>query len=233
MRVGVILPTFNADATSALAAAQEAERVGLHGVFAYGHLWPMGRPGRPALAPLPVLAAIAMRTEAISVGTLVARVGITSDEVLVEELLTLDAVSGGRLVAGLGTGDRKSAAENLAYGLGFPPAQERRERVASVASRLLDEGVTTWVGGGSAATDAVARATGAVLNLWAALPHSVAEAAASGEVTWAGMLPEERASAADLLAELARAGASWAVMGWPGSCAPILDAVSAANVTVG
>jgi hypothetical protein len=132
MRVGIVLPTFAATADAALSAAADAEARGIHGVFAYDHLWPMGHPGRPALSPSPVLAAVAMRTTRVAVGILVARVGLRPDDVLLDELASLQALSLGRLVAGIGTGDAKSAEENLAYGVGFPPARERRDRLAGV-----------------------------------------------------------------------------------------------------
>jgi alkanesulfonate monooxygenase SsuD/methylene tetrahydromethanopterin reductase-like flavin-dependent oxidoreductase (luciferase family) len=233
MRLGVILPTFSDRATATLLAAEHAERCGLHGVFAYDHLWPMGHPARPALSPFPLLAAVAVRTERIAVGTLVARIGLTPDEVLLEELFTLDAVSGRRLVAGVGTGDSKSAAENLAYGVGFPPAHERRERAAVVSRTLLEAGVETWVGGGSSETNAVARSTGAVLNLWGAPAARIAAAAACGEVTWAGVLPKDAGAAAALLRGLAGAGATWAVVNWPGSTAPLVAAAATAGIALG
>jgi len=233
MRVGVVLPTFEHTADDALLAAGEAEREGLHGVFAYDHLWPMGQPGRPAISPYPLLGAVASRTRRVAVGTLVARVGLVPDDVLVAELLAIDVVSGGRAVASVGTGDAKSSGENRAYGVGFPPARERRERLAAIVTQLRSSSVTTWVGGGSDATNAVARATGAALNLWGAPPATVAAAAATGEVTWGGMLPESVTDSATLLAALDRAGASWAVVGWPGSCDMIVAAASTAGLSLG
>lgn len=233
MRVGIVLPTFAASADDALEAAMQAEAAGVHGAFAYDHLWPMGQPGRPALSPFPVLAAAAVRTHRIALGTLVARVGLKPDAVLLEELLSLAALSGGRLVAGIGAGDSKSAAENLAYGVAFPPASERRARLAAVVRALLGAGVATWVGGGTAATNCVARTTGAVLNLWAVAPDRVAAEAAAGEVSWGGTLPREPSKAASLLGALAGAGATWAVVDWPGSCDPVVAAASDAGVALG
>ena len=74
MRLGILLPTFRSAPRDALAAADDAARRGLDGVFAYDHLWPMGSPERPALAPFEVLAAVAERQPALVVGPLVARV---------------------------------------------------------------------------------------------------------------------------------------------------------------
>lgn len=166
-------------------------------------------------------------------GTLVARVGLAPDAVLEAEIRTLAGLAPGRFVAGLGTGDSKSAPENLAYGVPFPPASERRARLAGLVERLRPEGVTAWVGGGSPATNALARSLQVALNLWQAPLPVVAEAAKAGEVTWGGILPRDPEAASALLAGLAAAGASWAVVGWPGSIAPVVAAAEAAGIVLG
>ena len=61
MRTGVVLPTFRDTPDEAFAAAEEAVGAGVDGVFCYDHIWPMGQPHRPALAPFPVLGALATR----------------------------------------------------------------------------------------------------------------------------------------------------------------------------
>src|SRR5436305_1721416 len=48
MRVGICLPQFRDDAEAAVATARAAEEADLDGVFAFDHLWPLGRPDRPA-----------------------------------------------------------------------------------------------------------------------------------------------------------------------------------------
>ena len=101
----MILPTFSETPDRALAVAQRADELGVDGVFSYDHLWPMGQPRRPALAPFPLLAAAASATERICVGTLVARVRLVPDPVLVSQFMALDALAPGRVIAGLGTGD--------------------------------------------------------------------------------------------------------------------------------
>ena len=54
VKLGVLLPTFRNGAADALAFADRAVEAGLDGLFAYDHLWPMGSPTRPSLAPFPV-----------------------------------------------------------------------------------------------------------------------------------------------------------------------------------
>ena len=122
MQVGITLPQFRDEADSALEAARRAEDLGIDGVFCFDHLWPMGQPGRPALSSGPLLGALAASTSTIAVGTLVARIGLLPDDVLVAVLSSLASMSGGRLIAGIGTGDHLSRAENEAYGIPFEPA---------------------------------------------------------------------------------------------------------------
>jgi hypothetical protein len=223
LRVGVTLPTFRDDAV-ALAAARRAEELGLDGVFVFDHLWPMGAPDRPALSAFPVLGAIAATTHRISFGPLVARVGLVPDAVLVAELLSLDQMAPGRLVAGLGTGDAKSAAENLAHGIPFGSPDERRAALRAVATHVLAGGVPVWVGGGAPATTELAVDVGAALNLWDAPPATVARLRTRGEVTWAGPVPGDVARIVERLEELAGAGATWAVYAWPESIEAVAEA---------
>lgn len=232
MRIGVLIPSFASTPDRAIEATIEAERAGLHGAFAYCHLWPMGHPGRPAISPYPLLGLLAGRTERIELGTLVARVGLESESALLGELLGLDALAPGRFIAGLGTGDQKSAAENLAYGVPFEPAAERRAILSRVAQALRAEGVTTWIGGGSPRTNEIARELGCPLNLWDRSTEVLGTAARSGPVTWGGLLPRAAPEAAHHLATLHATGATWAIYTWPGSVAPILAAAAAAGVSL-
>jgi hypothetical protein len=228
MKVGITLPQFRDDADTALEAARRAEALGIDGVFCFDHLWPMGQPGRPALASGPLLGALAASTSTIRLGSLVARVGLVPDDVLVAVVASVSAISDGRFIAGIGTGDRLSRAENVAFGLPFEPADERRARLAAVASAVNDLGIPVWVGGGLPKTVAVARLLGAAVNLWEAAPLQVAELVASGmEVTWGGPIGGTAAVAAARLGELAAAGATWAVCAWPDSLETVAEAAAA------
>jgi hypothetical protein len=226
LRVGVILPTFQATPEPALAAARQAVTAGVDGLFCYDHLWPMGQPERPALAPFPILAALAAdlelgdpsRADRPFLGTLVARVGLVPSAVLINQFTALAALAPGRVIAGLGTGDRLSQDENQAYGIPYPSAAERRAGLVEVGSALVAAGVTVWVAGGLAARVDEAAAVGAALNVWDAAPQLVAERATGGEVqevTWAGPAPESAEVLATTVDALAASGSTWAVFGWP------------------
>jgi alkanesulfonate monooxygenase SsuD/methylene tetrahydromethanopterin reductase-like flavin-dependent oxidoreductase (luciferase family) len=223
LRVGVTLPTFHDDAV-ALEAARQAEELSLDGVFVFDHLWPLGAPERPALSAFPVLGAVAAVTSRIAFGPLVARVGLVPEAVLVAELLSLDLVAPGRLIAGLGTGDGKSAAENLAYGIPFKEPDDRRLALLEVGRHVRARGVPVWVGGGSAATTELAVELGAAVNLWAAQPAAVAALQTRCEVTWAGPVAGDVPHIVEWLEELSSAGATWAVCAWPESIEAVAEA---------
>lgn len=215
MRTGFILPTFSDTADAALAVARLAEEAGVDGVFCYDHLWPMGRPDRPAIAPFPLLGAVAVSTDQVAVGTLVARVGLVPDEVLVAEVEALSLLAPGRVVIALGTGDRLSAQENEAYGVPFAAAAHRRASLRRCTRLLRERGVPVWIGGGSPQTVAVAEEEGVAVNLWDVSPELVALQAQRCEVTWAGPAPGSPAGVEALMEALNDAGATWVVFGRP------------------
>jgi alkanesulfonate monooxygenase SsuD/methylene tetrahydromethanopterin reductase-like flavin-dependent oxidoreductase (luciferase family) len=208
VKLGVLLPTFRDNAYDALATADAAERAGLDGVFAYDHLWPMGSPTRPSFAPLPVLSAVAARTESLKVGTLVARMALVGTDTLVEHFLTLEALAPDRVIAGLGTGDELSKDEHVAYDVGYPSAEERWVLLADAMAALHGK-VEIWCGAGLAETEVVAREHGATLNLWGATPERVRDVARRGPVNWAGPIKDDVASTLDRLRD---AGATWVVV---------------------
>ncbi len=234
IRTGVVLPTFRERPDDAFAAAEDAVGAGVDGVFCYDHIWPMGQPERPALAPFPVLGALATRLgpargagEGPFLGTLVARVGLAPNAVLAAQFRALDRLAPGRVIAGLGTGDRLSEEENLSYGIPFPPAAERRAQLVALGRELAGSGLVVWVAGGSAGRTEEARAAGAALNVWDAEPARVAERAQGPdavEVTWAGPPPNGSPPIAETVRSLHDAGATWVVFGWPVDAAQLVDA---------
>lgn len=207
MHLGVLLPTFRETASDALAAARRAADSGIDGVFAYDHLWPMGQPTRPALAPFPVLAAVATEVPDIIVGPLVARVGLVAPELLISQFRTLGSLAPGRVVAPIGTGDRLSADENRAYGIAYPSASERQDLLAEVVREIRHD-FEVWVGAGAARTNAIARELGVALNVWNVAANDVSSDIRDGAWNWAGNARPDLQAQLD---EMRDAGATWAV----------------------
>ena len=227
MKIGVTLPQFRSEGDSAVAAALQAEKLGLDGVFVFDHLWPIGSRDRPIIAALPLLGVLTAETRRVQIGTLVARVGLVPDEVLVDQLAGVSRLSGGRLIAGVGTGDRFSAEENRAYGVAYPPAAERRASLERCGSLLTEERIPVWVGAGSnphVLTREVARRLGAVLNVWQETGEPYLAADPSLEQSWAGPLRGGLQDVHHSLERLAEAGATWVVCAWPDSLELIAEA---------
>ena len=98
--------------TDSLAIAEEAERLGFDGVWvSEHHFTDDGYMG----AVLPVLAAIAARTERVALGTNVALAPLYHPLRLAEDAAAVDLISGGRLLLGLAIGYRD--AEFDAFGV--------------------------------------------------------------------------------------------------------------------
>jgi alkanesulfonate monooxygenase SsuD/methylene tetrahydromethanopterin reductase-like flavin-dependent oxidoreductase (luciferase family) len=212
MRIGITLPQFRPKADAALAAARAAEDAGLDGVFVFDHVYAIGQPQRPALNAWPLLGALAAETQRVSLGTLVARVSLLPTAVLEHNFASLQRMIGGRLIAGLGAGDKLSRGENEAVGVRFPEVDERLLELVAACRAVRALGIETWVGGLSDRVRAIAGAEADALNLWSVPPAELGTA--SVPITWGGPVGTTLDEAADLLRRLAAAGATWAV------CAP-------------
>jgi alkanesulfonate monooxygenase SsuD/methylene tetrahydromethanopterin reductase-like flavin-dependent oxidoreductase (luciferase family) len=83
--------------------AAEAEAAGFDGVFVWDHMLRAGPP-RPMADPWVALAAVATRTSRIRLGPLITPVARRRPQKLARETTTLDHLSRGRLVLGVGLG---------------------------------------------------------------------------------------------------------------------------------
>jgi F420-dependent oxidoreductase-like protein len=124
------------------AAARGAEERGLHSFWVMDHLWQiegLGEPEEPMLESYTALAYAAALTERVTLGTLVTGVPYRPPGLLVKEVTTLDVLSGGRAVLGIGAGWNHEEARGL--GLPFPPRAERfgmLEEVLRIARQMWD-----------------------------------------------------------------------------------------------
>lgn len=114
MDVGLALPQYDYSPrnewSDVLAAATRAERAGFHSVWLADHLFmDIDKYGAPpghhfGYDPLVALGAIARRTERVRLGTIVICSQLRPPTVLAKSLTTLDVLSAGRLVVGMGAG---------------------------------------------------------------------------------------------------------------------------------
>src|SRR4051794_22841682 len=110
--------------------AVAAEAAGWDGAFVWDHLW--NRTGAPFADPWVVLAAVAAATERVTIGTMVAAVPRRRPQLVAQSTTSLDRLSGGRMVLGLGLGV-DSYGE---YSVFQEPAGDDRARAAA-----LDAGI--------------------------------------------------------------------------------------------
>lgn len=123
-----------------LAGALDAERGGWDAVYLADHFMPQsGPPLLPRLEAWTTLAALAARTERVRLGVLVTGNTYRHPAVLAKMAATVDRISNGRLVLGLGAGWQVN--EHVAYGIDLPEPVEllaRLEEACIVVRSLLD-----------------------------------------------------------------------------------------------
>jgi alkanesulfonate monooxygenase SsuD/methylene tetrahydromethanopterin reductase-like flavin-dependent oxidoreductase (luciferase family) len=115
-----------ADPRTLATVASAAERAGWDGVFVWDHLW--NRTLRPFADPFVTLAAIAMATDRVSIGTMVTALPRRRPQLVAQSTTSLDRLSGGRMVLGLGLGV-DSYGE---YSVFDEPAVDDRARAAAL-----------------------------------------------------------------------------------------------------
>ena len=108
--------------------ARWAEGVGFTDVCVHDHL-------AAQHAPIPLLTAVAMATERLRLCPLVFNNDLRHPAVLAQELASLDVISGGRVVVGLGAGWNEP--EYRATGIPFDRPGIRIERIAGIGSTPL------------------------------------------------------------------------------------------------
>lgn len=110
--------------------ATTAERAGFDSAWVMDHLYQIPGVGPrtdPMLEGYTTLAGIAARTTKIRVGTLVTGVTYRNPALLAKVVTTLDIVSAGRAILGIGAAWNED--EHRGYGYEFPPVRERLDRL--------------------------------------------------------------------------------------------------------
>jgi probable F420-dependent oxidoreductase len=177
-RVGVLLPEDErrVDWPELAAMARRAEAVGFDSLWVGDHLL-FEYPGGVTRGPLEAwttLAALAAVTERVELGPYVASTGFHAPAMLAKQAATVDAISGGRLVLGLGAGWNER--EFRAFGFPFDHRVSRFEEAFTIIRTLLRHGRVDFDGTYHRAVDCVldpgpARAGGPPLMLGSVSPR--------------------------------------------------------------
>jgi F420-dependent oxidoreductase-like protein len=127
IRLGLQIPNFSYGTGVAeifptvIAQAREAEEAGFDSVFVMDHFYQLpglGTPDAPMLEAYTALGALATATERVQLGTLVTGNTYRNPTLLAKAITTLDVISQGRAILGLGTGWYELEHDSLGYEFG-------------------------------------------------------------------------------------------------------------------
>ncbi|CAJ1582649.1 LLM class F420-dependent oxidoreductase [[Mycobacterium] wendilense] len=144
IKLGYQIPKFSDDAgveqlfPKVIAQAREADEAGFDAVFLMDHFYqlPMlGSPDQPMLEAYTALGALATATETVQLGTLVTGNTYRNPTLLAKAITTLDVISAGRAVLGIGTGWFELEHEQL--GFEFGTFTERFDKLGEALQIIL------------------------------------------------------------------------------------------------
>ena len=127
IKLGLQIPNFSYGTgveqlyPTVIAQAQEAEAAGFDSVFVMDHFYQLpgiGTPDQPMLEAYTTLGGLAVATERVQLGTMVTGNSYRNPALLAKELTTLDVMSQGRAVLGIGTGWFEYEHESLGFEFG-------------------------------------------------------------------------------------------------------------------
>ncbi|MGK2854206.1 MAG: LLM class F420-dependent oxidoreductase [Microbacteriaceae bacterium] len=127
IKLGLQIPNFSYGTgvselfPTVIAQAQEAESAGFDSVFMMDHFYQLpglGAPEEPMLEAYTALGALATVTERVQLGTLVTGNTYRNPTVLAKAITTLDVISQGRAILGIGTGWFELEHDSLGFEFG-------------------------------------------------------------------------------------------------------------------
>ena len=127
IKLGLQIPNFSYGTGVAelfptvIAQAQEAEAAGYDSVFVMDHFYQLpgiGTPDQPMLEAYTALGGLATATERVQLGTLVTGNTYRNPTLLAKAITTLDVISQGRSILGIGTGWFELEHQQLGYDFG-------------------------------------------------------------------------------------------------------------------
>ena len=131
-----------------LEVAQLADRTGFDSIWVFDHFHTTPEPtDEPVFEAYTTLTALATATSNVRLGQIVTCASYRNSALLAKMITTIDVISGGRAILGLGAGWKEE--EWLAYGYDFPHSRARLaalEDTLEIASRMFAPGRATYSG---------------------------------------------------------------------------------------
>ena len=147
IRLGLQIPNFSYGTgvselfPTVIAQAREAEEAGFDSVFVMDHFYQLpglGAPEEPMLEAYTTLGALATATERVQLGTLVTGNTYRNPTVLAKEITTLDVISQGRAILGIGTGWFELEHDSLGFEFGtFTDRFKKLDEALSIIIPML------------------------------------------------------------------------------------------------
>ena len=147
VKFGIAVPQIGASWSEVLEFAEAADRLGFDSLWAVDHFFGVPDPTVPIFEGWTEIAALASVTRSIRLGHLVLCVGYRQPSLVAKMAATLDHVSNGRFVLGLGAGWYD--AEFKAYGFTFPSIGTRLRQLdetAAIIRRLWTDEPVSYFG---------------------------------------------------------------------------------------
>jgi len=166
IRLGLQIPNFsygtgvNELFPTVIAQAQEAEAAGFDSVFVMDHFYQLpglGTPDQPMLEAYTALGALATATEHVQLGTLVTGNTYRNPTLLAKAITTLDVISQGRAILGIGTGWYELEHDSLGFDFGtFTDRFNRLDEALQIILPMLEGERPTFSGKYYRANEAMA-----------------------------------------------------------------------------
>jgi probable F420-dependent oxidoreductase len=139
VRVAIQIAPERGDYAAIRRTASEAETLGVDAIFNWDHFFPLGkdRTGKH-FECWTMLGAWAESTRQVEIGALVSCAAYRNADLLADMARTVDHISGGRLILGIGAGFREWEAQEYGYHFGSPSQRVRElgEALRRIEHRL-------------------------------------------------------------------------------------------------